>query len=117
MQPGAPGRPAVRFGIDPTRPGPQARGEDPVTPDICPNCGADIPPGARVCPECGSDEQTGWSEEAYASGLDLPDEEFDYDEFLAREFGGGTPKEKRARRWRWVLVLVMLGLLLYYLWP
>ena len=44
-----------------------------MSPDVCPNCGAEVPPQAKVCPECGSDEQTGWSETAYASQLGLPD--------------------------------------------
>jgi uncharacterized membrane protein YvbJ len=56
-------------------------------PETCPNCGADVPRDARACPACGADEKTGWSEEAYASGLNLPDETFDYDEFVDREFG------------------------------
>jgi hypothetical protein len=56
-------------------------------PETCPNCGADIPPRAKACPACGADEKTGWSDEAYASGLNLPDESFNYDEFVDREFG------------------------------
>ena len=51
-----------------------------MPPEICPNCGAEVPPKARACPECGADEATGWSEEAHASGLDLPDEDFDYND-------------------------------------
>jgi hypothetical protein len=39
----------------------------------CPNCGEDVPAGARACPECGSDEETGWSSETLYDGLDLPD--------------------------------------------
>jgi hypothetical protein len=58
-----------------------------MTPETCPNCGADVPPKARACPECGADETTGWSETAYVGGLNLPDEKFDYDEFTQREFG------------------------------
>ena len=58
-----------------------------MPPEICPNCGADVPRKARACPECGADEATGWSEEARASGLDLPDESFDYDDFVKRQFG------------------------------
>src|SRR5277367_5476951 len=53
-----------------------------MTPDTCPNCGADVPRNAKACPECGSDENTGWSEEAYAGKLNLPDDKFDYDEFV-----------------------------------
>ena len=73
----------------------------------CPQCGAEVPPRARACPECGSDEQTGWSERAQAEGLDLPDEEFDYDDYVKREFGGQGPKP-RGLHWFWWLVGVAL---------
>lgn len=76
-----------------------------MTPETCPNCGADVPRGAKACPECGADEKTGWSEEAYASGLNLPDESFDYDEFVEREFG-----KKKALpygvKWFWWVVAI-----------
>ena len=62
-----------------------------MAPEICPNCGAEVPPKARACPECGADEQTGWSDEARVDGLDLPDENFDYNDFVKREFGGKSP--------------------------
>lgn len=48
----------------------------PKEPDfVCPNCGADVPGGAKSCPECGSDERTGWSEDTYLDGVSLPDED------------------------------------------
>lgn len=72
-------------------------------PDTCPNCGADIPRKARCCPECGSDESTGWSEEAATSGLGLPDDSFDYDDFIKREFGAPDPRP-RGISWFWWLV-------------
>ncbi len=78
-------------------------------PETCPNCGTDVPPNARACPGCGSDESTGWSEHAHTQSLDLPGEEFDYDEFVGREFGG---KERRpgGLHWIWwVTALVLLG--------
>jgi uncharacterized membrane protein YvbJ len=82
-----------------------------MSPSVCPNCGADVPPDARACPECGSDEKTGWSEDArqdakYAE-LDLPDEEFNYDEFVEREFGGNKPKP-RGISWFWWLIAAVL---------
>ena len=82
-----------------------------ATPEICPNCGAEVPRGAKACPECGSDEKTGWSETAYADNLGLPDEEFDYDDFVKREFGGET--KPRGISWFWwvVAVVVLLGML------
>jgi len=84
-------------------------------PEICPNCGADVPPRAKACPECGSDKQTGWSDEAHASGLDLPEEKFDYDDFVKREFVKEGPVP-RGLHWLWWLVgIVIVGALLF-LW-
>lgn len=78
-----------------------------MPPEICPNCGAEVPPRAKACPACGSDEKTGWSEEARTDGLDLPDENFDYDDFVQSEFGGKSPKA-RGLNWFWWLVAVLL---------
>ncbi len=61
----------------------------PDPPARCPVCGEDVPRNARACPECGADEKSGWSPNAHVQdGLDLPDEEFDYEDFVAKEFGG-----------------------------
>ena len=79
-----------------------------MSPEICPNCGAEVPPNDKVCPECGSDETTGWSETAYASGLGLTDEEFDYDKFVKEEFGG--ERKPRGIHWLWWLTALLLVL-------
>lgn len=76
-------------------------------PETCPNCGADVPPRAKACPACGSDESTGWSDRALTQSLDLPDDEFNYDEFVVREFGGGKAK-RRTRHWFWTAVAILL---------
>jgi hypothetical protein len=86
-----------------------------MAPDICPNCGAEVPRNAKACPECGSDEETGWSEEASTDGLDLPDEKFDYNEFVDREFGDKTPVP-RGIRWFWWLIAVLVLILFGFLW-
>ncbi len=78
-----------------------------MTPDACPNCGADVPSGARCCPECGADEKTGWSEEAASSHLGLPDDSFDYEDFVKREFGGAEPRP-RGISWLWWATAVLL---------
>jgi hypothetical protein len=83
-----------------------------VTPETCPNCGAEVPRGARACPNCGADERTGWSDPAEAERLGIPiAEDFDYDRFVREEFG---PAPKRSwRRIAWAIVaLALLGLLL-----
>ena len=86
-----------------------------MTPEICPNCGAEVPPRAKACPECGSDEQTGWSEEASADGLGLPDEKFDYDDFVKREFGSKNPVP-RGIHWFWWLIGVLVVAAVLFLW-
>jgi len=79
-----------------------------MPPEICPNCGADVPPRAKACPECGADEGTGWAEDAQAGGLDLPDQEFDYEEFVQREFGA-KKAVPHGVRWLWWVVAIVLA--------
>ena len=79
-----------------------------MAPETCPNCGADVPRNAKACPECGSCEETGWSEEAAASGLGLPDEEFDYDDFVKREFGDEKPIPRGVPWFWWVVGLLLI---------
>ena len=88
-----------------------------MTPEVCPNCGADVPPRARACPECGADEETGWSDEAYASSLGIPDDSFDYDDFVKREFEGETPKKSGKNVWIIVAVILVLLFLALTLGP
>jgi uncharacterized membrane protein YvbJ len=80
-------------------------------PETCPNCGADVPRNARACPECGSDESTGWSESAQTQSLDLPDDEFNYDEFVQREFGKPTRSPTRLL-WTVVAIVLLAGFVL-----
>lgn len=78
-------------------------------PDYCPECGAEVPARASACPECGSCSETGWSDHAHASRLGIPDEDFDYAEFVRREFGEARPPaNRRGRFWWWVALGVLL---------
>ena len=86
-----------------------------MAPEICPNCGAEVPRKARACPECGADEATGWSEKAGASGLDLPDENFDHDDFVKREFGEKSPVP-RGVAWYWWVVALALAVAFIVFW-
>jgi hypothetical protein len=83
-----------------------------VSPEICPNCGALVPPKAKACPGCGSDEKTGWSDSAHADNLGIPDENFDYDKFVKEEFGS-VPKP-RGLHWLWWLTALILVLLFLF---
>jgi hypothetical protein len=89
----------------------------PQSPETCPNCGADVPRGAKACPECGSDESTGWSDEARSDGLNLPDDNFDYADFVKREFGSGkAPAPPRGINWFWwlIAIAVLAGFLSWF---
>ena len=87
-----------------------------MAPEICPNCGAEVPSRARACPECGADEQTGWSDKAQAERLGVPDDDFDYEEFVKEEFGSGNKVRHRGIRWIWwVTAVILLAMFLAWL--
>ncbi|MDP2989646.1 MAG: zinc ribbon domain-containing protein [Kiritimatiellota bacterium] len=76
-------------------------------PEIYSVCGAEIPPAERACPECGADDTTGWNaDRAVYDGLDLPDAEFDYNEYLKKEFGDAEEREGKPKK-----LLIWLGLI------
>ena len=85
-----------------------------MSPELCPNCGAEVPRNAKACPACGSDDATGWSEEAHLNSLGLPDEEFDYNEFTEREFG--TKKKVRPYGVRRLWWTVALAIVILFFW-
>jgi len=80
---------------------------------LCPCCGARVAVGAKFCRACGADAEVGWDPEGFNS--DLPDgyqddEDFDYDEFIAREFPQqAEPQPGRIlRRAVWILLVLMV---------
>lgn len=82
-------------------------------PGDCPVCGDFVPRGQAACPSCGSCEKSGWSHDADYDGLDLPDDpsEFDYDEFVEREFGRKSGSGKLTMNlWWWVAVALAAAL-------
>jgi len=86
-----------------------------MPPATCPNCGADVPPQATACPECGADDQTGWSDAAQVSGLNLPDDDFDYNDFVKREFGSSS-LVPRGIHWFWWMIALVGVVVLVALW-
>jgi hypothetical protein len=79
-----------------------------MPPEICPHCGAEVPPNAKACPGCGSCEETGWGEKAESDGLDLPNEDFDYDKFVEREFGAEKSLPYGISWFWWLIALLVL---------
>lgn len=86
-----------------------------AAPDTCPNCDAELEPGARACPECGSCAETGWSERATEDRLGIPASDFNYEEFTAREFGEGEPEAARGGGISPLWWLVAAGLVVLFL--
>jgi hypothetical protein len=77
----------------------------------CPHCGEEIDPRAKACPHCGSDDMTGWSEDVYLDGIELPGDD-DYEEIRRNEFGGG--REKPSNR-TWIVVTGIIILVVFLL--
>lgn len=96
----------------------------------CPSCGQEVRVGS-TCPGCSTKRkparqkpkaariQRSWQQDPSHDGLDLPDEDFDYDEFVAREFHG-APHRRLGVKWYWwaigvgVLILFSLGAIRVY---
>jgi uncharacterized membrane protein YvbJ len=56
----------------------------------CPVCGADLKNSAKACYNCGSDDKTGWSEDSYLDGIELPFEDDEYEELRDKEFNNSS---------------------------
>jgi predicted RNA-binding Zn-ribbon protein involved in translation (DUF1610 family) len=86
-----------------------------MPPEVCPSCGEAVPRSALACPECGADHSSGWREEADTyDALDLPDEDFNYEEFVQQEFGS-SPRPMAIKPVWWIAaILLIVALLLTY---
>ena len=84
-----------------------------MTPETCPNCGADVPHRAKACPECGACDQTGWAEGAEVGDLGIPEESFDYNEFVKNEFGVKRALPRGIGWFWWIVSLSVAGVLLW----
>ena len=89
---------------------------------ICPSCGTEARVG-QACPGCAPVKRRrkrvrkvakkSWEQDDSADGLDLPDDDFDYDDFVAKEFGG-NPHRRTGISWYWWATGVFL--LLVWIW-
>lgn len=87
---------------------------------VCPFCDRQVRVG-EPCPGCAKKKKPAaaktrksWQQDKTHDGLDLPDEEFDYDDFVAREFGG-KPHRTLGVKWYWWLLGVALLILMVLL--
>jgi hypothetical protein len=85
---------------------------------LCPFCDAEVQVG-KPCPGCAKKKpakskpaKKPWEQDASTDGLNLPDEDFDYNDFIAREFGK-APHRKTGLKWYWwaLAIVVLIGML------
>ncbi len=88
---------------------------------LCPGCDQEVPVGSCGCPRCNPPSKRrkrtraaahgrGRKQTGYPDGLDLPDDDFDYDAYIAREFGQ-KPHRRIGIAWYWWLTgAVLLGI-------
>ncbi len=72
----------------------------------CPCCGAEVAAGASFCRECGASDDSGWideSEEGFGR-----DDDFDYDDYLEREFSIARPTSHSEKLRRIVVATIIL---------
>lgn len=87
---------------------------------ICPFCETEVAVG-KPCPGCAEKSKSAkktqstkklWEQDHSADGLDLPDDDFDYDDFVAREFGT-KPHLKIGIKWYWwvLAIIALIGMI------
>ena len=71
----------------------------------CPCCGAAVQARANFCRECGASDDSGWNEDEVGFG---DDEDFDYDDYLEREFAIEKPRSQAEQLRRMVTAGIIL---------
>ncbi len=85
-------------------------------PEVCPVCGEDVPRGSLACPGCGADHNSGWREDSDVyDAVDLPDQGFNYEDFIRAEFGS-VPKPAGIKTFWWIaaIVLIVVFIVIYF---
>jgi hypothetical protein len=78
----------------------------------CNNCGGEVSLKAKVCPHCGADDETAWKDGVDSYVIE-EQEDFDYDEYVRANHGGGgiIAKPRGTKWWVWLVALLLLGLI------
>ncbi len=99
---------------------------------LCPECNAEVSVGSQGCQACGprkiakkmklkkrkkiARERKSWEQGSSYDGLDLPDDDFDYEDYVEREFGK-KPHRKIGIAWYWWLTALILFLWMLFSLP
>ncbi len=85
---------------------------------ICPFCGTEVAVG-KNCPGCAEklkkppSKKKSWEQDSSADGLNLPSDDFDYDDFIAREFGKAPHRTIGLKWYWWALAFTLLAGMIY----
>ena len=87
---------------------------------VCPFCGCEVRVGESCTGFAKKEKKPAprpWEHDKSADGLDLPDDEFDYDDFVAREFGK-APHRGTGLKWYWwaLAVALLAGMMTGVIW-
>ena len=90
---------------------------------LCPTCGSEVKVGSS-CPGCvpkrskrkrqvgvGPKKRKHWEQEAIYDGSDIPDDEFEYEEFIEREFSNKPHRTIGIKWYWWVTAFILAGLI------
>lgn len=77
----------------------------------CPHCGEPVNTRATMCRGCGADAECGWAQ-SDINDSGIPDDDFDYDAYLSREFPNEATTVSSANWIKLVMALLILSLLL-----
>ncbi len=81
---------------------------------ICPFCGHEVRVG-EPCAGCAKKTRKpaklgrSWQQDKAQDGLDLPTGDFDYDDFVAREFGRARHRALGLKWYWWLLGILLLA--------
>lgn len=95
---------------------------------VCPTCDSEVAVGGN-CPTCApvpkrprrrrrkvaSATKKAWEQDEVYDGLDLPGADFDYDEFIAKEFSSKPHRRIGIKLYWWITAVVLLVALLWML--
>src|SRR5438034_11521474 len=87
----------------------------PRTPEVCPVCGEEVRRDALACSQCGADHNSGWRGDAATyDGVDLPERDLNYDDFVKQEFGSKAKPAGLKTIWRIVGIAFIVAFALYF---
>ena len=85
------------------------------TPEVCPVCGEEVRRDAVACAQCGADHNSGWREHADTyDGVDLPEDDFNYDDYVKQEFGSQAKPAGLRTIWWLVGIALIVAFVLYF---